>query len=116
MLEGDRTMTLDESSLKSLLGYDVVDQDGKTLGNLETFWVDRGTGVPEWLGVFSGTFRTHHRLVPIRGANRDAHAIRVPWAKDQVDDAPEYSDPDAPIPEEMEREAYRHYGLEPARV
>jgi hypothetical protein len=37
----------------------------------------------------------------------------VPWTKAQVDDAPDYGT-DTSISEELEREAYRHYGLEPA--
>ena len=115
MLNEGTTM-LDEAELKGLLGRDVVDLDGKSVGNLETFWVDTATGAPEWLGVFSGAFFTHHRLVPIQGAGRGGSAITVPWTKDQIGKAPEYENPDAPIPEELEREAYRHYGLEPAQV
>ena len=105
---------LDEAQLRDLLGYDVIDGEGKSIGNLETFFVDRDTGKPEWLGVFSGTFRQHHYLVPVEGATRDGTAIRVPWANEQVRGAPEYRDPEASIPEEMERDAYRRYGLEPA--
>lgn len=105
---------LDEARLRALLGRDVVDSDGDSIGNLETFFADRNTGMPEWLGVFTGTFRQHHYLVPVEGAAEDAHAIRVPWTKDQVKSAPEYDDPEASIPEELEREAYRHYGLQPA--
>ena len=105
---------LDEAQLRDLMGYDIIDQEGKSIGNLETFFVDRDTGKPEWLGVFAGTFRQHHYLVPVEGAKKDGTAIRVPWTKEQVRGAPEYRDPEASIPEEMERDAYRRYGLEPA--
>ena len=105
---------LNESDLRALLGHDVLDREGKSVGNLETFFNDRQTGRPEWIGVFTGTFRKHHFLVPVRGADREGNAIRVPWTKEQVHAAPEYGDPEASISEEMEREAYRHYGLEPA--
>jgi|Tabmets5t2r1_1033131.scaffolds.fasta_scaffold32776_1 sporulation protein YlmC with PRC-barrel domain len=107
---------LTESELRTLLSRDVLDKDGKSLGNIETFFNDRNTGTPEWIGVFSGTFRQHHRLVPVRGAESEGNAVRVPWTKEQVESAPDYGKPEGGISEEMEREAYRHYGLEPAAV
>lgn len=102
---------LEETRLRDLMGHDVIDSDGKSIGNLETFFADRNTGRPEWLGVFTGTFRQHHYLVPVEGAEVHGSAIRVPWTKDQVKSAPDYRDPETSIPEEMEREAYTHYGL-----
>jgi hypothetical protein len=107
---------LTEAELRDLLGRDVVDGQGKTIGNLETFFKDRDTGQPEWLGVFSGLLRSHHRLVPVRGAEREGTAIRVQWTKDQVEGAPEYRDPDRPISEELEAGAYRHFGLDRVSV
>jgi sporulation protein YlmC with PRC-barrel domain len=107
---------LEETRLRDLMGRDVIDNDGKSIGNLETFFADRNTGRPEWLGVFTGTFRQRHYLVPVEGADVDGNAIRVPWTKDQVKSAPDYSDPETSISEELEREAYSHYGLTPAGV
>jgi sporulation protein YlmC with PRC-barrel domain len=105
---------LDEIQLRTLLGRDVVDSDAKSIGNLETYFADRSTGRPEWIGVFAGTFRQHHYLVPVEGAVSEGTAVRIPWTKEQVKDAPEYSDPEQSISEELEGEAYRHYGLQPA--
>jgi sporulation protein YlmC with PRC-barrel domain len=105
---------LNEGQLRELMSRDVLDSEGKSIGNVETFFADRATGQPEWLGVFYGTIRSHHRLVPVRGAEREGQAVRVPWTKDQVHAAPAYPDPDRGISEELEREAYSHYGLESA--
>ena len=105
---------LEETRLRDLMGHDVIDSDGKSIGNLETFFADRNTGRPEWLGVFTGTFLQHHYLVPVEGAEVDGSAVRVPWTKDQVKSAPDYRDPETSIPEDMERDAYAHYGLQPA--
>jgi sporulation protein YlmC with PRC-barrel domain len=102
---------LEETRLRDLMGHDVIDSDGKSIGNLETFFADRNTGRPEWLGVFTGTFRQHHYLVPVEGAEVAGSAVRVPWTKDQVKSAPDYRDPETSISEELEREAYTHYGL-----
>ena len=105
---------LDETQLRQMMGRDVVDRDGKSIGNLETYFADRSTGRPEWIGVFTGTFRQHHYLVPVEGAVSEGTAVRVPWTKEQVQSAPDYGDPEESISEEMEREAYGLYGLQPA--
>ena len=105
---------LNETELPDLMGRDVLDSDGKSIGQVECFFNDKATRKPEWIGVFTGTFRTHHFLVPVAGATREGLALRVPWAKEQVESAPDYGDPDRAISEELEREAYRHYGEEPA--
>jgi hypothetical protein len=108
---------LTDTELRDLLGRDVVDSEGKSIGNLETFFADRETRLPEWLGVYvSGLIRSHHRLVPVRDAERHGTGIRVPWTKDQVGHAPEHGDPDQPISEELESRAYAHYGLDRAVV
>ena len=96
---------LDETQLREMMGRDVVDSDGKSIGNLETFFADRSTGRPEWIGVFTGTFRQHHYLVSVEGVVVDGHAIRVSWTKEQVQAAPDYRDPEDSISEEMEQEA-----------
>lgn len=103
-----------DTELRDLVGRDVVDRDGKSVGNLETFFKDKQTGEPEWIGVFTGTFRHHHYLVPVKGATTERTSLRIPWTKEQVHSAPDYGDPEGAISEEMEREAYRHYGLKTA--
>jgi hypothetical protein len=105
---------LNETDLRDVMTHDVVDTEGKSVGNIETFFKDRESGRPEWLGVYTGTFRPHHYLVPVEGAEREGTAVRVPWTKEQVHSAPSYRDPDEPISEEMEREAYAHYGVKTA--
>jgi hypothetical protein len=107
---------LNETDLRDLMTRDVVDPEGKSVGNVETFFKDRASGRPEWLGVYTGTIRSHHYLVPVEGAEREGTVLRVPWTKEQVHSAPSYRDPDEPISEEMEREAYRHYGLQTSPV
>ena len=107
---------LGESDLRELLGRDVVDRAGKTIGNLETYFVDRDTGEAEWLGVFSGMFRSHHYLVPVRDAEREGAAVRVPWTRTKSTKAPEYQQPDKPISRRSEREAYSHFGVDGRRL
>ena len=72
---------LSESDLRELIGRDVLDREGKSIGNLETFFNDKETGVPEWVGVFTGTFRHHHFLGS--GSRRRARWDRAPAAVDE---------------------------------
>jgi sporulation protein YlmC with PRC-barrel domain len=105
---------VDESELRAMLSREVLDPEGKSVGYVETVFKDRETGKIEWLGVMTGTWRHHHRLVPATDVESSGTTVTVPWSKEQVEKAPEYEDPDSPISEELEREAYRHYGREPA--
>jgi sporulation protein YlmC with PRC-barrel domain len=101
---------LEEAELQSLIGFDVVDQDGKSVGNLEYVFKDADTGRPEWIGVYGGTIRHYHLLVPVEGVEREATRLRVPWIKEQVKSAPDYGGARS-VSGELERATYSHYGL-----
>ncbi|HSE82109.1 MAG TPA: PRC-barrel domain-containing protein [Gaiellaceae bacterium] len=103
-----------ESEFRTLVSLEAVDRGGKSVGYVETVFKDKDTGRPEWLGVMTGTWRHHHHLVPAADVRKSGANVIVPWTKEQIESAPEYDDPDSPISEGLEREAYRHYGLEPA--
>ena len=105
---------LDESELRALVTHAVVYRGRKQVGYVETIFNDRETGRPEWLGVMTGTLRPRHRLVPVADVQKDGVTVVLPWTGKQVKSAPDYGNPDEPISEELEREAYRHYGREPA--
>jgi len=115
--------TLGEVDLGHLVGHDVVDEHGKSVGNVEYIFNDDETGRPEWIGVLTGTFRHHHVLVPAKGAERQGPSLRVPWAKERIKQAPRYDQEDrrgilglgeyrTKISKEKERMAYAHYGIE----
>jgi sporulation protein YlmC with PRC-barrel domain len=107
---------LTESEFKELITREVIDRDGKSVGYIETIFNDRETGAPEWIGVFTGTFRHHHCLVPVKGVEKEGTTVRIPWTKEEVHGAPDYGKPEGVISEAMERRAYSHYGLESAAV
>ncbi len=70
---------------------------------------------PKWLGVMTGTWRNHHRLVPATDdSETSTGTVTIPWTREQVGAAPEYDEPDQPISEKLEQAAYRHYRREPA--
>jgi sporulation protein YlmC with PRC-barrel domain len=104
-----------ESEFRSLVSREVIDRNGKSVGYVEAVFKDRESGRPEWLGVMTGTWRNHHRLVPATDdLETSTGTVTIPWTKEQVGAAPEYDEPDQPISEKLEQEAYRHYRREPA--
>jgi sporulation protein YlmC with PRC-barrel domain len=112
--------------LRELVGHEVVDAKGESVGYVDLVFMDTDTGRPEWLGIWNGLWQTRPRvLVPIRGIEHVEDEIRVPWTKDVVMSAPSYDEEDdrgivadrddvIGISPEKEREAYAQYGIEPA--
>ena len=89
--------------------------DGEKLGEFEEIYHDEATGEPEWIRVKSsglgGILGTKYFLVPLQGAefqDDEYPAIRVPYSKGRVQDAPDIDDDW--ISEEDERRLYNYYG------
>jgi uncharacterized protein (TIGR02271 family) len=105
--------------LTTMRGRSVYTSDGEKLGDFEEIYHDEATGEPEWIRVKSSTLGgilgTKHFMVPLAGAefqDGEDPAIRVPYSKDRVQDAPDVEG--EWISEEDERQLYRHYGLQPS--
>jgi sporulation protein YlmC with PRC-barrel domain len=70
-------------------GAPVVDKEGTKIGKVEDVFLDRHTGRPAWAAVKTGLFGCKHTLVPITDAFLNPNAeVQVPFAKDQVNEAP----------------------------
>jgi uncharacterized protein (TIGR02271 family) len=103
--------------LTTMRGRPVYTSDGEKLGDFEEIYHDEATGEPEWMRVKSSTLGgilgTKHFLVPLAGAefqDGGEPAIRVPYSKDRVQDAPDVEGDW--ISEEEERRLYNYYGLQ----
>ncbi len=103
--------------LTTMRGRPVYTSDGEKLGDFEEIYRDEATGEPEWIRVKSSTLGgilgTKHFLVPLAGAEfQDGGdpAIRVPYSKDRVQNAPDVEG--EWISEEEERRLYNYYGLQ----
>ncbi|HEX2048890.1 MAG TPA: PRC and DUF2382 domain-containing protein [Acidimicrobiales bacterium] len=98
------------TDLSSWKGHDVVDPTGETIGRIEDIYLDEQTNQPEWLAVRTGLFGRRVSFVPLAEAQPSGDAVVVPYAKEQVKDAP-HADPDGLLSEQEEAALYDHYGL-----
>jgi uncharacterized protein (TIGR02271 family) len=103
--------------LSTMRGRPVYTSDGEKLGDFEEIYHDEATRQPEWIRVKSATLGgilgTKHFLVPLAGAefqDGEDPAIRVPYSKERVQDAPDVEGDW--ISEEEERRLYNYYGLQ----
>ena len=88
---------ISESEFRSLVSREVIDRNGKSVGYVETLFKDRESGRPEWLGVMTGTWRNHHRLVPATDdLETSTGRVTIPWTKEQVGAAREYGEARSP--------------------
>jgi len=102
--------TLHKEQLLAKRGDALYDSAGEKIGTIEEIYLDNATDEPEWALVNTGLFGTKSTFVPLRDATEDGDALRVPYEKAQVKDAPRI-DPDGELAQSQERELYAHYGL-----
>jgi uncharacterized protein (TIGR02271 family) len=91
-------------------GRNLVDADGDKVGTISDIYIDSDTGRPEWALVNTGLFGTKSTFVPIAEAQPEGDAVRVPYPKSQIKDAPAV-EPDGELSAAEEDELYRHYGM-----
>ena len=102
-----QSMTMER--LAGMQGANVYDSAGDKIGAVEEIYYDEETNQPEWIGIGTGFFGTKRVLVPVQGASFEGDEVRVPYAKDQVKDAPDVDSDE--ISQDAERELYSFYGL-----
>ncbi|PBC75589.1 PRC-barrel domain protein [Streptomyces sp. TLI_235] len=92
--------------------HDVVDQDAKKIGTLESVYVDTATDEPSFATVTVG-LPTRHRLVfvPLGGATAGPGYLKVAYPKTLVKDSPSI-DIDGVLAAEQEPAVFAHYALE----
>jgi uncharacterized protein (TIGR02271 family) len=103
--------TVQKDEILEQRGEDLYDGNGDKIGSIEEIYLDAETSEPEWALVKTGMFGTKSTFVPLHDLSREGDALRVPYDKDQVKDAPK-PDPDGELSKDEEAQLYRHYGLE----
>jgi uncharacterized protein (TIGR02271 family) len=92
-------------------GQTLVDNDGDKIGEITDIYLDRQSGEPEWIAVKTGLFGSNVSFVPMQQASSESGAVKVPFEKSRVKDAPNVS-ADGELSPEEERRLYDHYGLQ----
>jgi len=108
----DQNMT--QEDISRLSNAEVIDQDGDKVGGVGQIYLDDQTSRPTWVTVKTGLFGTKETFVPLDRATREGDAIRVPYTKDFIKDAPKM-EADHHISESEEEELYRYYNLSQER-
>jgi uncharacterized protein (TIGR02271 family) len=101
-------LSLDDA--KNLQGSTLASSDGTTLGKVSDVYIDNDTHRPEWALVHTGLFGGRESFVPLERAQITGGSVSVPYAKDQVDEAPN-AEPDGELSQDEEARLYAHYGL-----
>ena len=71
-----------------LKGQPLVSVDGETVGTIDDVYIDPGTGEAEFLEVKAGRFRPKVHFVPMARMNVEGGAVRVPYEKAKIVEAP----------------------------
>ena len=99
------------TDIREWRGHDVVDAEGRKIGDLEAIYVDTSTDQPAFATVTVG-MPTRHRLVfvPLAQATVGPGYLKVAYDRKQVKDAPSI-DTDGELPAGDEEAVFKHYGL-----
>ncbi len=99
------------ADIREWRGHDVVDAQGRKVGELEAVYVDTGTDQPSFATVKVG-MPTRHRLVfvPLDQASVGPGYLKVGYDKGLVKDAPSITT-DGELPARDEEAIFKHYGL-----
>ena len=103
------TMNIDDPA--RLTGTPVIGGDGEKLGNVDAVYYDNATDRAEWIAVRGGLFGTRVALVPLRSTDYAGDALRVPFDKVQLRNAPHH-DPARDLSSSDEADLYRYYGID----
>ena len=103
--------TLDKDRILQYRGENLCDSDGDKIGSIEEIYLDAETDAPEWALVNTGMFGGKSTFVPLRDASEADGALRVPFDKAMVKDAPKM-DPNGQLSQNEEAELYRYYGMD----
>lgn len=99
------------ADLREWRGHDVVDEEGRRIGSLESVYVDTSTDEPFFATVTTG-LPTRRRLVfvPLPGATAGPDYLKVAYERGVIRKAPSIGVDDV-LPMEDEPAIFVHYGL-----
>jgi uncharacterized protein (TIGR02271 family) len=100
---------IDINNVNDLIGAAVLDNAGDKIGTVGQVYVNPDTQAPLWITIKTGLFGTSESFAPLDDASYDGDAVRVPFQKEFVKDAPRIAD-DGALSDEEESSLYAYYG------
>lgn len=97
---------------RNLIGRKAFDRNGQKIGTVDEVYLDDATGSPEWAAVRTGLF-SRDAFVPLAPSEVVQEALRVPFDRTLIKDAPDFG-VGRHLSPEQELQLYHHYGLEVA--
>jgi uncharacterized protein (TIGR02271 family) len=99
-------------AIPAILGHNAYDSSHKKLGKIGQVYVDDTTGQPEWMTINTGLFGARESFVPLEPAEIQGDEVVVPFAKEQIKDAPAV-EPEAEghLSQGDELTLYEYYGM-----
>jgi uncharacterized protein (TIGR02271 family) len=96
--------------VQPMIGADLIDAEGSTVGKIEEIYLDNATQEPEWALVHTGLLGRKLNYVPLRGASVSGDSLQAAYTESQIKGAPSV-EPDVELSPEEEAELYQHYGV-----
>lgn len=106
---------INTNNIDSLIGANVVDNEGRKVGTVGQVYLDSSTNQPSWVTVKTGLFGTSESFAPLDSADWTGDELRIGFDKNFVKDAPRI-DTDGALESAEEDELYRYYGLSGSTV
>jgi sporulation protein YlmC with PRC-barrel domain len=100
------------TEVRDLIGAELLDSSGDKVGTIGQIFVDQGTGELEWAAVNTGLLGMNESLVPLAQADRAGQAVRVPYERARIKDAPKLLAGGDHLDESAQRQLYVYYGLD----
>ena len=99
---------INTNNIDSLIGANVVDNEGRKVGTVGQVYVDSSTNQPSWVTVKTGLFGTSESFAPLDSADWTGDELRIGFDKSFVKDAPRV-DIDGALDSADEDALYRYY-------
>jgi stress response protein YsnF len=92
-------------------GREVIDENGEKLGKISEVLVDPDTQAVQWGIVHTGFFGGHKSFIPLVASDWAGDTLRIPYTKQQCQQAPDVDAEGNQLTEAEEQELARFYGL-----
>jgi hypothetical protein len=102
--------SIERENILKFRGEDLCDRDGEKIGSIEEIYLDADTSEPAWALVNTGLFGTKDTFVPLGEAFESDGALKVPYDKATIKDAPEV-EATGQLTKQEEADLHEHYGI-----